>query len=131
DHRELVIVGQDPATKEPIGASDADHAVWVEFRGTQRAHARRATHLDSLGQGKQNFLVPDRWNVAEMSVDDSDAPVAGFDGPEHRTHRGRSEAPDSRWSRFAMERWPYEHARFHDCSASKACIRGPGVYPAC
>src|ERR1051325_2424560 len=129
DDGDLVIVGKKPATKEPIDPADADHAEAVKLSGPERPHARRPDHLHALGQREQDLLVPDRWNVAEMPVDNADAAIASLDGAKHGSHRRRSEAADARGNRFAVQRRPNEEAALHGRFASNACMRGPGVYP--
>ena len=70
--RDLIVVGVDPVAVGFEDRADADHAERVELRGTERAHAGRSEHGDTVFERQEDLLVPDRGDALEQAVDDGD-----------------------------------------------------------
>ena len=103
-----LVVRHDRAVPEPLEHRPySGHAVGMQFRRPEGAHARAADHLDAVGKETENLLVPDRNGLVEKTVNDQDR-VAGRQcfaqeiTVRHRWMDPRSAAEGSIWTRAAV-----------------------------
>ena len=61
-----------PVRVGAVHLTHASHPEPVELGRAEGAHARGAVHVDSLGQGEQDLLVPHGGHPLEHAVDDGD-----------------------------------------------------------
>lgn len=90
EHTDFVVVLQYTAAEGSVDPTKSDHAECVQFGGSQRPHAGGAANRDAALQSKQNFLLPHRRDVAEVTIDDTNHLIARQDCPKDRSEcRGR------------------------------------------
>lgn len=116
-HGHLVIGRQRTAAEAFEDLTHPHHPESLELARAQRAHAGAAEHVDALGHGPQDLLVPHRGHALEVAVDDADRPRTRQAGAVHVALRGWREEARPGQDRLALgrrQRGPGEDADAHD-----------------
>ena len=82
-NRDLVVVLEHPVRVGAVHLTHAPHPEPVELGRAEGAHARRAVHVDPLGQCEQDLLVPYRRHALEHPVHQGDGTGPAQRGPEY------------------------------------------------